>query len=174
MNRRDALKAGAVAVALPGLAPAAPQSAPAASWTPSLLSEHQNATVIVLTDLIIPTTDTPGAKDANVNRYIDLFLKDGGEGDRARFLNGLEWLDTYTTAQHGKKFIELPKATQIKVLEVLDKGESPAVQEGHEFFRLVKSMTVRVYYNTEAGFRELNKGGRVPGTFGCGHSGNHA
>src|SRR2546422_5750167 len=34
----------------------------AADWKPKFFDEHQNKTVIVLSDLIIPETDTPGAK----------------------------------------------------------------------------------------------------------------
>ena len=46
----------------------------AAEWKPLFLDEHQNETLIVLSDLIIPATDTPGAKEALVNRYIDLVM----------------------------------------------------------------------------------------------------
>src|SRR5262245_12668492 len=34
------------------------------NWKPAFLSEHQNDTLIVLSDVIIPATDTPGAKAA--------------------------------------------------------------------------------------------------------------
>ena len=34
---------------------------------------------------------------------------------------------------------------------------------------MLKGMTAEVYYATEIGFNELNKGGRVPATFGCQH-----
>ena len=43
-------------------------------WTPAFLDEHQNETLIALSDLIIPKTDTPGAKEALVNRFIDQVL----------------------------------------------------------------------------------------------------
>ncbi|MBA2604267.1 MAG: hypothetical protein H0U94_11845, partial [Acidobacteria bacterium] len=49
----------------------ASQPAVAASWTPKALTPAQNETVIVLTELIIPETDTPGARGALVNRFID-------------------------------------------------------------------------------------------------------
>ena len=45
-----------------------------ANWKPVFLDEHQNETLIILSDLIIPATDTPGAKEALVNRYIDLVM----------------------------------------------------------------------------------------------------
>jgi hypothetical protein len=43
----------------------------AAEWTPKVLNAHQNDMIVVLTELIIPETDTPGAKGTNVNRFVD-------------------------------------------------------------------------------------------------------
>ena len=138
-------------------------------WKPRAFDAHQNATVTVLTDLIIPATDTPGAKAANANRYIDLFLADGPDEERGRFLSGLAWLDSYTVQKHGKTFVRCTPAEQITILEELDAGKDPGVQPGNQFFRMVKSMTSRVYYASEIGFKELNKGGRVPASVGCKH-----
>ena len=44
------------------------------NWKPAFLSEDQNETLIALSDMISPATDTPGAKEALVNRYLDLVL----------------------------------------------------------------------------------------------------
>ena len=41
-----------------------------------MLTAHQNDAVIVLTELIVPETDTPGAKATLVNRFIDGVLAD--------------------------------------------------------------------------------------------------
>jgi gluconate 2-dehydrogenase gamma chain len=161
MQRRDFFKIGATFVI-----PAAwAQQAAKPDWRPSVLDDHQNETVIVLTDLIIPTTDTPGAKAVRVNRYVDLFLRDGTTLQRESFLSGLSWLDGYSIREHGHPFVHCPAADQTAMLRVLDRGEGP----GHKFFAQVKALTTLIYYNTEIGYRELNKGGRVPATFGCEH-----
>lgn len=158
MNRREALKTGAaLAIAAPFLE--------AADWKPALFDAHQNQTVIALTDLILPATDTPGAKAALVNRYIDLFLKDGPAGERERFLDGLNWLDEESMRREKAPFVKLPAAKQVAFLEFLDSAEG----EGNQFFRMAKSMTVRVYYQTEIGFKELNKRG-VPKSWACTHA----
>ncbi|HBY60872.1 MAG TPA: hypothetical protein DEH78_13700, partial [Solibacterales bacterium] len=77
----------------------------AAPWKPQVFDAHQNETVVVLTELIIPATDTPGAKAALVNRYLDLLLADGPAPQRESFLAGLAWLDGYALRQHAKPFV---------------------------------------------------------------------
>ncbi|HME07583.1 MAG TPA: gluconate 2-dehydrogenase subunit 3 family protein [Bryobacteraceae bacterium] len=173
MNRRTVLQMGVAAAALPAVIPA--QERPhseqvserpdAAGWKPQVFDDHQNQTVIALTDLIIPATDTPGAKAANVNRYIDLFLADGPDSERGRFIEGLAWLDALAIQQHERTFVKCAPDQQVAMLTALESGSGT----GHEFFRMAKSMTATVYYKTQIGFHELNKGGRVPGSFGCKH-----
>ena len=97
MNRRELFRIGASGAAVLGAVSAdalaqqqhehpvnaaSKKEADSTEWRPSVFDAHQNETVIVLTELIMPETDTPGAKAARVNRYIDLMLRDGDE--RAR------------------------------------------------------------------------------------------
>ena len=157
MKRRDAFKA---ALAAPAVA-----LAQSTDWKPLTLDDHQNETVVILTDLIIPATDTPGAKAANVNRFIDLFLTDGDPAQRDRFVQGMGWLDNFAAESHGKPFRSCTTEQQTSLLGQLADGTAPDVVV--EFFEQVKSLTSRIYYATQIGFRELNKGGRVPATFAC-------
>lgn len=46
-----------------------PGKSPAAPWRPLFLDEHQNATLVALSELI-----APGSRKAEVNRFIDLLL----------------------------------------------------------------------------------------------------
>jgi hypothetical protein len=148
--------------------PAKPKAvAPAKAWQPLLFDAHQSATVVALTDLIIPATDTPGAKEARVVEYIDLILNDGAAERRNDFLQGLGWLDGYAIRVHGKPFVQCASDQQVSVLKALDKGATPELKSGAAFFAEVKRLTVSGYYTTRIGIDELNKGGRVPATFAC-------
>jgi glucoside 3-dehydrogenase (cytochrome c) hitch-hiker subunit len=173
MNRRDLLKLGAGAAAAP---PASTIVALAAetAWTPVLFDSHQNETVIALSELIIPATDTPGAKAALVNRYLDKLLHEGPAETQTRFVEGLAWLDGYAIRKHSKPFVRCSPEQQTAILDVLDSGSESGLEPGREFFRLAKRRIADIYYATEIGFKELNKGGRVPsGLPGCSHS-DHA
>jgi hypothetical protein len=175
MKRRDLLKIGASAAAAPAALAQqpAPKTAPAtiappAAWTPQLFDAHQNETVIALTERIIPATDTPGAKLALVNRHLDKLLHDGPAADQQRFLEGLAWLDGQAIRRHEKPFVRCSESEQVAMLQAMDTGSGP----GNQFFRLAKSLTSATYYATEIGFKELNKGGRVPSSFACKESGH--
>ncbi|HUS05915.1 MAG TPA: gluconate 2-dehydrogenase subunit 3 family protein [Bryobacteraceae bacterium] len=159
MKRREVLKMGAAAAAAPALSRAAAK----AKTRPVLFTAEQYDTVVSLTDAIIP-----GAKEAEVARYMDLILHDGPATERDRFLTGLQWLNEYAVRTNRAPFLKLTPEQQVAILEVLDKG-GPDVEEGHRFFRMAKSMTSQFYYSTAAGYRELNKGVRIPapGKFGC-------
>jgi len=181
MKRRDLFKISAsAAAALPALAqaqapPSKPTELPPASsaWKPKLFDAHQNATVVALTELIIPATDTPGAKAALVNRHLDLLLADGSQEDRVAFISGLNWLDGHAIRQHAAPFQKLTAAQQTAILKSLDRTQDAALRPGGEFFRQIKQLTVQGYYTSKQGIDELNKGGRVPASFGCDHKGNH-
>lgn len=136
-----------------------------ANWKPLTLNANQNETVITLTDLLIPATDTPGAKAANVNRYIDLLLTDGPAQQRTTFLAGLTKLDTFTQQSHGKPFRSCTPDQQTAILKQGFDGTAP--EDITQFLSAAKAMTSRIYYNTEIGEQELNKGGRVPKSFAC-------
>src|SRR5919197_4426005 len=70
-------------------------------WTPSVLTVRQNEAVIALTELIIPETDTPGAKAALVNRFIDHVLAQAPAAERTAFLRRLAWLDDRSRTEFG-------------------------------------------------------------------------
>ena len=166
MNRRELMKGAAVA--------AVAARAQTDAWKPLFFDAHQNETVIALTDLIIPATDTPGAKAALVNRQIDLMLSESPAETQRRFLQGLAWLDGYALKKHGAPFARCTAAQQTALLESLDPDRNPApnLRPGARFFREIKRRTASAYYTSKIGHDELNKGGRAPASFGCPHDGH--
>src|SRR5438128_10872649 len=86
MQRREALRLLAATAALPVLSRDAfslfrgvhQQLAEAPAL--KTLNPHENATVTASSALIIPQTDTPGAKAVRVNAFIDLILTAAYEG----------------------------------------------------------------------------------------------
>ncbi len=146
-----------------GLRQAGPVVAPA-DWTPKLLNAHQNEMVVTLSELIIPETDTPGAKAALVNRFVDAVLEDADEPDRKSFLRGLEWLDKRSGELFGAEFVKAGPDQQAALLTILSSGKNQALEDqlGVEFFQALKSLTITGYYTSELGMQqELHDDGQI-------------
>ena len=137
----------------------------AAEWRPHFFDNHQLDTVSALADLIIPNTDTPGAREARVHQHLDEILFASPQRVQTTFLEGLSWLDGYCLRTQRKPFTQFAPGDQMKTLEYLLDASEADLKPGSEFVRLVKQWTARVYYSTEAGQQELNKGGRVPHSY---------
>jgi hypothetical protein len=178
MQRREALRllmAGGVLPALPTNLFAFFQGAhPTSGYTLRTLNPHQNDTVVAMIDQIIPATDTPGAKGARVNEFIDVILTEWADAEeRKNFLDGLAGVDKQTNDLFGKNFVDASPAQQVTLLRSMD--ESVATQRTRrmrhgntipeerdkqlrgEFFNVFKGITVHGYYTSEIGFsQELN------------------
>ena len=183
LNRRDALRtiaaAGAGAVTAPlwveALSALAREQAPhvhaanavaaaTGPWSPKLLTPHQNDTVTVLCELIIPETDTPGARIAQVNRFIDTVLQEAPSPDKDAFLKGLAWMDTRSTALFGKDVLSATPEQQTALLTQLSSDGRVSAEDkpGADFFRALKSMTITGYYTTQIGLQqELGDDGKL-------------
>ncbi len=124
-----------------------------ANWEPCFFDEHQNQTLIVLTDLIIPATDTPGAKAALVNRYLDLKYHEETPEAQKEMIEGLAWLDGRSLAIHNKPFVRLTREEQTAMLQPLADPNNPNSQDqpGVRFFDLIKELTIFGYYTSKIG-----------------------
>jgi hypothetical protein len=188
MLRRDLLRVLSAAAVAPVLPPEVrlllKQAQTSAGYELRTLTPHQNAMVVAMIDLIIPATDTPGAKAARVNEFMDVILTDWATAEEsARFLAGLDDVDTQAHALFGKSFLEASPAQQSAMLQVLDDSvdwlhgppSDPAVSPGRdfnqlrgEFFRSFKLMTIHGYYTSEIGQTQELKREIIPGAFhGC-------
>ena len=125
----------------------------AAQWKPLFFDDHQNETIVALTDLIIPATDTPGAKAAQVNRYVDLLYSEQPAADQEKLIRGLGWLDGRSYSLRNKSFIELEPAEQTAILESIadPKNHNPQDLPGVELFQTMKWLTIFGYYTSEIG-----------------------
>jgi hypothetical protein len=142
-------------------AAAAPAAGP---WQPKVFDAHQNQTVVTLTELIIPQTDTPGAKAARVNEFVDLVLSDAQPSERKEFFRGLLWMDTRAQELFGGDFVSATPEQQTALLTIVSSrtNRSTADQIGREFFEAIKALTVTGYYTSEIGLRqELGEDGNL-------------
>jgi gluconate 2-dehydrogenase gamma chain len=161
MNRRDLFKFTASLAALPAAAQTQTMPPARPSPPPAFFNPHQYDTITDFTDLVIPATDTPGARDAQVAHYLDKLLAASDHPFQNEFARDLDALDRFSRQTSGAEFVRLTPDQQRAVLEkMFQSADRPS-------FDRLKAWTARIYYATKPGFDELNKGTRVPGTFAC-------
>jgi hypothetical protein len=139
-------------------------AAEAAPWAPKVFDAHQNETVVVLSELIIPQTDTPGAKAAKVNEFVDVVLSDASESDRKQFLKGLAWMDARSQELFGTDFVSAAPEQQTALLTILASPKNKAFEDqvGIDFFNAIKGLTITGYYTSEIGMKqELGDDGQL-------------
>lgn len=157
MNRRDALKAvglllGTAVTPTVACAVRSGYRAPPAGQPLRTLTRRQGELVATLAELIIPTTDTPGARAARVDAFIDGLLTDIVTAEeRDRFLAGLAQVDAQSTAVHGTPFLESAPQQQVAVLAVLEREARLAGEGPRPFFPWLKELTLLGYYTSEIG-----------------------
>jgi len=190
MNRRDVLRMLTAGAVLPAMTPELfafyRQAHPDASYSLRTLNPHQNDTVVAMIDQIIPATDTPGAKAARVNEFIDVILTEWAtDEERRNFLDGLAGVDKQSNELFGKDLAAASASQQLTLLRSMDDAVSIARTEMRrrasntpdeerdtqlkgKFFVVFKNITLHGYYTSEVAFtKELNLE-IIPGSFhGC-------
>ena len=178
MDRRTLLKN--TAVLLGGIASSSVTRAVLAGVDSSVAIEKPVFTAIqrkkcsVLTEMIIPSTDTPGAIEAGVPHFVEVMVSDWyTDRERQIFFAGLKSLDQYCTENFSKRFLECNADQQINALEQAEKdsegykaeadgmtgkGEGSLFpgpeDEGKPFFTKIKELTVLGYYTSEVGAKQ--------------------
>jgi len=128
-----------------------------ASYHPILFDAEEYAMVEKLVEMIIPSDETLGAKEAGVAEFIAFMVASDPEVQYP-FRMGLAWLNARSESSAGKKFLELSDEQQNSLLEPLGfKSKArPGEEDGRRFFALVREYTVTGFYTSEIGFKELD------------------
>ncbi len=123
------------------------------------VSAAQKALLIEVADIIIPTTDTPGAKAAGVEAFIIRVIRDCHElPDQQNFYAGLAKIDVASEKAHGRKFVDLSVVQRIGIIE-------DATKTNKAFFKEMKKLTVTGYFTSEIGATQALEYLPVPGGF---------
>jgi gluconate 2-dehydrogenase gamma chain len=128
------------------------------NYQPLFFTVAEYRSLEVLTEIIIPKDESPGAKDAGVSEFIDFMATHGEEEIRKPMRDGLGWLDGRSKKIYGHVFVELAPDQQTEILKKIAYGKQtePEDVEGQEFFRLIRRYTVMGYYTSRIGLEELD------------------
>lgn len=181
MNRRQVLQrvaylmGGAVsAPAVLGVLSGCSPKQQEAVWQPAFLTKEQGAVVAEIAEIIIPRTDTPGAKDVGVPSFIDTMLKDVyTQADRDRYVSGLQAFDEAARKAHGKGFVELSKGQQSELVQKFN-NEAVATELAYDprpkelqrpFILMTKELTLLGFFCSEPGATKVLQYVAIPGKY---------
>ena len=184
IDRRELLKrvaylmGGAIsAPAMLGVLHGCSAKKPSVQWTPEFFNATQAAIVSEVAEIIIPRTDTPGAKDLGVPAFIDTMLKGAyAKTDQERYVRGLEQFAQRSAQVHGKAFLELNADQQQQLVrEVHDAAiqagrdnELDDRRENRPFILMTKELTMLGFFTSEVGATQILQYTAVPGPYrGC-------
>lgn len=179
MNRRDAIqRAGLVlgyAISAPVLAGILKgcKPVPELTYKPDFFTVEQAGIVSEVAEIIIPRTDTPGAKEVGIPGFIDRLIKECfKKEDQDTFLASLKAFDEDAKNALGDSFMDLSPEKQMEhvkkhhdaAVDIFKKGE----MKEWPFVLRMKELTMVGFFTSEVGATQVLHYEMVPGAYhGC-------
>jgi gluconate 2-dehydrogenase gamma chain len=141
---------------------------------PSILTPPQMSIVSAVSEVMIPRTDTPGAIDVGVPRFIGLMLEDVcTQKDREHYLAGLADFDAAAHTEQGKEFLALEPTHQVALVRrfhdaaVIEDQRAARLREDLQrpFILMTKELTLLGFFTSEAGATQVLQYVAVPGSY---------
>lgn len=179
MDRREAIKRTAYIMGGLVFAPSALgvlkgcRARPSLDWNPELFSADQAHLVSVLSDVILPADDTPGASEVGVPAFIEDMVNDVyTEENRNLFLDGLNAFEEEAREHLGGPFVDATSEEQFEFAEGKNREaievDVSSSESGPSFFLIFKELTMLGYFTSEVGATQVLRYEAVPGRYdGC-------
>jgi Gluconate 2-dehydrogenase subunit 3 len=154
----------------------------------AFLKPEQVALLDEVGETIIPATTTPGAKAAEIGKFMNAIVADCyTEPQQAAFVKGLTTLNEACTKKYTKSFMEITPQQRHELLvslekeakafntaisqkekaarEAATKAGTPFVGEPLHYYSMIKQLTLWGYFTSKPGMTEALRHVPVPGKF---------
>jgi hypothetical protein len=167
MKRRDLLKnlvlGSAAALALPAWAN---------NWSPdklplgTVLSPKSDVLLANIIDTLIPKTDTPGAIELGVDKFVKALVDTMLSADEQKsFYEQIPVVDTFAKRKYGSVFNALSNNEKTECLGMIEANEN---KELNNFFKTLKDYSIQGYTGSEWYMTEKTGYEYAPGYgYGC-------
>ena len=123
------------------------------SYQPKFFSQEEFVWLQWYTEILIPTDDTPGAREAQVASFIDFVVNAAAEFApeiQTQWREAIEWL-------RNNKFGSLSSKQQEALIAAASATEldHSASTPAFTVYRLIKEMTVRAFYTSRIGLVDV-------------------
>jgi gluconate 2-dehydrogenase gamma chain len=187
MNRREVLQKTALVLGYAVTGPALAgimngcKATPELNYKPQFFTPEQAAIITELAEIILPKTDTPGAKEVGVPAFIDSMLFEVyPKENQDNFLKGLAEFDDDAKKTYGDSFVECSAEDKVALvrkyhdaaLNSSDKKSSwgwwSSAGGDMPFILKIKELTLLGFFSSEPGATQVLQYSPVPGPFkGC-------
>ena len=122
-------------------------------------------------ETIIPKTSTAGAKEAEVGKFMTVFVNDCyEEADQKTFHEGIKKLDDACNKMHGHSFMKADATHRKELLTALDKEakeyvKSKKKEDPNHYFSMMKQLTLLGYFTSKPGLEQNFNYKQVPGKY---------
>lgn len=129
----------------------------------AIFTPIQRATMVALSERVIPTTDTPGAIAAKVPEFIEKMLADwASPDDKTPIIAGLNAIEARSQSVNK---LSAAKATAAQQDMLLTEAMEGVLPEGRAFFDPFRQLVITGYYTSEIGITQEREYLPVPGEY---------
>jgi gluconate 2-dehydrogenase gamma chain len=128
-----------------------------------VLSAQQFALLEEITDVMIPATDTPGARAAGVPAFIRQMLTEWASPEsHAQIIDVLEGVEKFAWARFGAAFVELQPERRHQLVRSFDEDRMSRQDPAYSKF---KFLVLLGYYHSEIGATQELRYELIPGAW---------
>jgi hypothetical protein len=114
---------------------------------------------------IIPTTQTPGAREVKAHQYALTMIDDCFDKEaQQKWMDGMKDFDTYSQQRNGDSFVKSTAAKRDHLLKALEKEDASKRPAAH-FYQVTKRLTMQAYTNSEYYLTKVEVYELVPARF---------
>ncbi|MCC9165518.1 gluconate 2-dehydrogenase subunit 3 family protein [Pontibacter harenae] len=136
-----------------------------------LFKQEQVLMLDEIADTILPETNTPSAKAAEVGPFMAVMVKDCYTPAEQRvFTEGLGKLEEACEEKYGKSFLKCDAKQRKELLTSLDQEQkaymhTKKAEEPSHYFRMMKELTLLGFFTSEVGATQALRHVAVPGRY---------
>ena len=117
-------------------------------------------------ETILPATDTPGAKAAEVGAFIALMVTDClSPQEQVQFRANMDMVEAQCRRDHGVGFMAATPGQRLSLLQRLDRERYATRAGDTHYFQDLKAYTVLGYFTSEIGYTQAMRYVESPGRF---------
>jgi hypothetical protein len=168
MNRRTVLKQIAISSAAAFLFPSCYKDSKDQATYVKLnnisVTAIEKDLIANLADVIIPETDTPGARKLEGHVFTLVMVDDClGKEDQARYLKGMRSFEESMYALTGKSFDDATVGQRTEILKALEQNQDKVAEEVNYFYRRTRGYLVQSYVTSQHFLTTVKEYKLVPG-----------